>query len=92
MHVLLITCINRLFAYCKGGNFNIHIWAYKCLKAHNHNMYFLSSTKIFEASKTNSVDPDQTAPVGAVRSGSTMFASMLVLNRHFKMQLFFWRF
>ena len=19
--------INRLFAYCKGGNFNIHIWA-----------------------------------------------------------------
>ena len=20
-------CINRLFTYCKGGNFNIHIWA-----------------------------------------------------------------
>ena len=20
--------INRLFAYCKGGNFNIHIWAW----------------------------------------------------------------
>ena len=32
------------------------------LKAHNHNMYVLSSTKIFEASQTNSVDPDQTAP------------------------------
>ena len=29
-------------------------------------MFLLSSTKIFEASKTNSVDPDQTAPVGAV--------------------------
>ena len=27
---------------------------------------FWSSTKIFEASQTNSVDPDQTAPVGAV--------------------------
>ena len=27
---------------------------------------FLSFTKIFEASLTNSVDPDQTAPVGAV--------------------------
>ena len=27
---------------------------------------FLSSTKLFEASKINSVDPDQTAPVGAV--------------------------
>ena len=22
------TIINRLFAYCKGGNFNIHIWAW----------------------------------------------------------------
>ena len=55
-------------------------------------MGFLLSTKIFEASLTNSVDPDQTAPVGAVRSGSTMFASMLMLNRHFQMQLFGWRF
>ena len=26
---------------------------------------------------TNNVDPDQTAPIGAVYSGSTMFASML---------------
>ena len=26
---------------------------------------------------TNSVDPDQTAPIGAVRSGSTLFASIL---------------
>ena len=25
----------------------------------------------------NSVDPDQTAPIGAVSSGSTLFASML---------------
>ena len=27
---------------------------------------------------TNSVDPDQTAPIGAVRSGSTLFATILV--------------
>ena len=27
---------------------------------------FLSSTKLFEASRINSVNPDQTAPVGAV--------------------------
>ena len=53
------------------------------LTAHNHKMYVLLSTKICEASKTNSADPDQTAPVGAVGSGSTMFASMLMLNRHF---------
>ena len=28
---------------------------------------------------TNKVDPDQTAPIGAVRSGSTLFASILKL-------------
>ena len=25
---LVSIVINRLFAYCKGGNFNIHIWAW----------------------------------------------------------------
>ena len=29
---------------------------------------------------TNSVDPDQTAPIGAVFSGSTLFASRLNLS------------
>ena len=63
------------------------------LKAHNHKMYvFLLSAKFFEASYINSVDPDQTAPVGAVWSGSTMFASLLMSNRNFQMQLFCWRF
>ena len=52
----------------------------------------------------NSVDPDQTAPIGAVCSGSTLFASILNLSvmlgnnlqqttssrRHF--QMLFWRF
>ena len=38
------------------------------------------------------MNPDQTAPVGAVSSGSTMFASLLMLNRHFQMQLFCWCF
>ena len=50
----------------------------------------------------NSVDPDQTAPIGAVCSGSTLFASLLkfVINvwqlfaaddfstRHFHMHFF----
>ena len=31
----------------------------------------------------NSVDPNQTAPIGAVCSRSTMFAYMLMLNRKF---------
>ena len=35
------------------------------LKAHNHKCMFLSSTKLFEASLINSVDPNQTAPLGA---------------------------
>ena len=105
--------IIELFAHCKGGNFNIHIWAWfgyvicltreirfylqfgeeviSCLgrvnvrafhenpnrihteltsinpySASSQNVCFLSFTKIFEASQTNSVDPDQTAVVGAV--------------------------
>ena len=51
---------------------------------------------------TNSVDPDQTAPIGAVLSGSTLFASILKLvsnvrqlfaadnfsRRHFQMHFF----
>ena len=53
----------------------------------------------------NSVDPDQTAPIGAVCSGSTLFASIHNLcyarqlfaadefsRRHFQMHLFSWRF
>ena len=49
---------------------------------------FLSSTQIFEALQTNNVDIDQTASVGAVGSWSTMFASMLMLNRHFRCSCF----
>ena len=51
----------------------------------------------------NKVEPDQTAPIGAVCSGSTLFASILNLSvmignffaadgfsrRHFQMHLFF---
>ena len=36
--------------------------------------------KCLEASVANSVDPDQTAPIGAVCSGSTLFASILNLS------------
>ena len=36
---------------------------------------------------TNSVDPDQTAPIGAVFSGSTLFASILNLSSNVR-QLF----
>ena len=49
----------------------------------------------------NSVDPDQTAPIGAVCSGSTQFASILnssvmlgdfCSRRTFQMHFFSWRF
>ena len=53
------------------------------------------------ASIANSVDPDQTAPIGAVCSGSTLFASILnssvtlgifaaddFSRRHFQMHFF----
>ena len=54
----------------------------------------------------NSVDPDQTAPIGTVCSGSTLFASILLKfvsyvrqlfaakdfsRRHFQMHSFSWR-
>ena len=32
---------------------------------------------VYEASMTNSVDQDQTAPIGAVWSGPTLFAPIL---------------
>ena len=32
---------------------------------------------MFKKTMANSVDPDQTAPIGAVCSGSTLFASIL---------------
>ena len=36
--------------------------------------------KCLKASMANNVEPDQTAPIGAVCSGSTLFASMLNLS------------
>ena len=43
-------------------------------------MLFSSAEMLKEASLENSVDPDQTAPIGAVCSGSTLFASILNLS------------
>ena len=41
---------------------------------------FLVCWKVWEVSMANSVDPDQTAPIGAVCSGSMLFASILNLS------------
>ena len=41
---------------------------------------FLVCWNVLEASMANSVDPDKTAPKGAVCSGSTLFASILNLS------------
>ena len=38
---------------------------------------FLVCWNVLEASTANSEDPDQTAPIGAVCSGSKLFASIL---------------
>ena len=38
---------------------------------------FVVCLNVLEASCSNSVDPDQTAPIGAVWSGSTLVASVL---------------
>ena len=41
---------------------------------------FLVCGNVLEAFMANSVDPDQTAPIGAVCSGSTLFASIQNLS------------
>ena len=68
---------------------------------------FLVCLNVKEASMANSVDPDQTAPIRAVCSGSTLFASILNLSvmlgnylqiednfsrQNFQMYFFSWRF
>ena len=55
------------------------------LKAHIHKMYVFCRPLKYLKTRRHSVDPDQTASVGAVWSGSTMFAYMLMLN-NFQMQ------
>ena len=49
---------------------------------HSQQKYFafLVCWNVCEASIANSVNPDQTAPIGAVCSGSTLFASILELS------------
>ena len=45
-------------------------------KSQQKSSAFLICWNVYEASLANSVDPDQTAPIGAVYSGSTLFASI----------------
>ena len=40
----------------------------------------MSSAEIFEDPSIYSVDPDQTASIGSVRSGSTLYASIFMLT------------
>ena len=52
------------------------------LKAHiTIRSHAYAYAEIFEASSTNIVDPDLTAHTGAVRSGSTLFSSLLIRLR-----------
>ena len=53
----------------------------KCVNRNKSRLIFMSA-EMFEKSlwQTCSVDPDQTAPIGAVCSGSILFASILNLS------------
>ena len=115
------SCTMEFFGVCKGGNFNIHIWAWfgyficskreirfyllscfshaKKLDFHKNpdhiyteltfinplsvyykKTYTFSSAEIFEDPSIYSVDPDQTASIGSVWSGSTQYASIIMLT------------
>ena len=59
-----------------GVFFKNHI---ECANRNKSRLLF-SSAEMFKKPLANSVDPDQTAPTGAVCSGSTLFASILNLS------------
>ena len=63
-HVGTISCLSALNQY------------YITLNAPITTIVVCFSRLLKEASITNSVDPDRTAPIGAVCSGSTLFASI----------------
>ena len=48
---------------------------------HKRTSAFVVSWITFDTSSTNSADPDQTAPVGEVRSGSTLFNLFTYVSR-----------
>ena len=59
-------------------DYSIHI---NLLRAnHNKSRLLFSSAKMFKKPLWQTVEPDQTAPIGAVCSGSTLFASILYLS------------
>ena len=47
------------------------------MRNHDKIRLLFSSAETFKKPMANSVNPDQTAPIGGVRSGSTLFASIL---------------
>ena len=49
----------------------------KCANRNKSRLLFLSAKMFKKPLWANSVDPDQTAPIGAVCSGSTLYASLL---------------
>ena len=56
---------------------------------------FLQTFQTYFCIQANSVDPDQTAPRGAIWSGSTLFAKMtfkITSRWHSRRQLLYWKF
>ena len=60
----------------EGSFFKNHI---ECANGNKSRLLF-SSAEMFKKPLANSVDQDQTPPIGAVCSGSTLFASILNLS------------
>ena len=50
---------------------------FECANHKKSRLLFLSAEMFKKPLRQNSLDPDQTAPIGAVCSGSTLFASIL---------------
>ena len=59
---------------CSGSTF------FELLTRNKSRLLFSSAEMFMKPFMANSVDPDQTAPIGAVCSGSRLFASILNLS------------
>ena len=72
--------LNILLVPCTNVKISVSILSVKKKKKKKKKLIHLKQLSEQEASMANSVDPDQTAPIGAVCSGSTLFATLLNLS------------
>ena len=76
--MLEISCHSSLILFTTVKKFSLQIFSFPTITLMRQSQQLLSAFSSAEMfNMANSVDPDQTAPIGAVCTGSTLFASIL---------------